>query len=115
MAFRHYWSPNTYDSQFFKLNLDGSLSISDYDPEVAINRNHNANFNSWNVDLNFTWEFSPGSELIALYRNQIGNNNRESHLNFFENLDNLFKQEQLNSFSVKLVYFLDYNKAKSWF
>lgn len=115
LAFRHYWSPNTYDSQFFKLNLDGSLSTSDYDPEVAINRNHNANFNSWNVDLNFTWEFSPGSELIALYRNQIGNNNRESHLNFFENLDNLFKQEQLNSFSVKLVYFLDYNKAKSWF
>ncbi len=115
LSFRHNWNPVTYDKNFFKLNYDGSLSDSNYNPEVDYSDlSHNVNFNSWNVDLNFKWEFAPGSELVALYRNQIGTYDRQSQLNFNDNLSNLFKEDQLNSFSVKIIYYLDYNQVKHW-
>ena len=108
LSFRHNWQPVTYDNKFYKLAYNGDLAESNYKD------NHNVNFNSWNIDLNFKWEFSPGSELVALYRNQIGNQDSQSHLNFNENLENLFEQKQLNSVSLKIVYYLDYNQAKNW-
>jgi len=108
LSFRHFWSPVTYDSQFFLLENDGTLSPNSY------TNNHNVNFNIWNIDLSYNWEFAPGSQLVALYRNQIFNQDNQSHLNFTDNLDNLFQQDKNNTFSLKLIYYLDYNKAKSW-
>jgi hypothetical protein len=114
LAFRHNWNPVTYDKNFFILNYDGTLSDSDYNSDPDNFYNHNINFNNWNIDLNFKWEFAPGSELVALYRNQIGNFDDQSQLNFTDNLDNLFQQNQLNSISLKITYYLDYNSAKNW-
>ena len=108
LSFRHYWSPVTYESTFYDLLEDGSLSPNSY------NENHNINFNIWNLDLSYTWEFAPGSQLVALYRNSIFNEDDLSNLNFSENLDNLFKEPVRNNFSVKFIYYLDYNKIKSW-
>ena len=31
-----------------------------------------------------------------------------------ENLDNLFDESMLHNFSLRLVYYIDYNKAKNW-
>jgi len=108
LSFRYFWSPVTYDSQYLKLENDGSLSNHSY------TNNHNTNFNIWNVDLSYNWEFAPGSQLVALYRNQIFNQNRQSGLSFSNNLDDLFNQDKTNTFSLKLIYYLDYNQVKSW-
>ncbi len=108
ISFRYYWSPVTYDDQFYKLEYDGNLSQHTY------TNNHNTNFNIWNVDLSYNWEFAPGSQLVALYRNQIFKQDQQSQLNFANNLNSLFKEDQLNNISLKLIYFLDYNKAKNW-
>ena len=72
------------------------------------------NFNIWNFDLSYSWEFAPGSQLIALYRNSIFNEDQLADLNFKENLDNLFDESMLHNFSLRLVYYIDYNKAKNW-
>jgi hypothetical protein len=77
--------------------------------------NHNINYNIWNLDLSYTWEFAPGSELIVLYRNSIFSEDDLSHLNFNKNLDNLFKEPAINNISLKFIYYLDYNKLKTWF
>ncbi len=120
LSFRHNWSPITYDEQFFKLNIDGTLTESDYaqlennNSDVNDDITHDVNFNNWNIDLNFKWQFAPGSELVVLYRNQIGTYDNQSRLSFANNLDNLFKEKQLNSLSVKMIYYLDYNMVKSW-
>lgn len=115
LSFRHNWNPVTYDSNFYELNYDGTLSDSNYNPINDFDdTSHNVNFNSWNVDLNFKWEFAPGSELVALYRNQIGTYNRDAQLGFNDNLSKLFKEDQLNSISIKLIYYLDYNQVKTW-
>lgn len=108
LTFRHYWSPVTYESTFYDLLEDGSLSPNSY------TENHDINFNIWNLDLSYSWEFAPGSQLVALYRNSIFNEDDLSHLSFNENLENLFKEPVRHNFSVKFIYYLDYNKIKTW-
>jgi hypothetical protein len=108
LSFRHYWSPVTYDTIFFELNSDGNLNSSSY------SENHDINYNIWNLDLSYFWEFAPGSQLVALYRNSIFNEDDLSGLRFKENLDNLFKEPVTNNISLKLIYYLDYNNLKTW-
>ncbi len=109
LSFRHYWSSVDYTNSYFKLNADGSLSPETY------NNGSDVNFNSWNLDLNYIWQFAPGSQLIALYRNTIFNQDSNSSLDFFKNLDNLFEQPNQNVFSLRFVYYIDYNKLKNIF
>ncbi len=120
LTFRHNWQPVKYDKQYFQLELNGTLTENDYgqlentDEDLNNDINEDINFNSWNLDLNFNWEFAPGSQLIALYRNQIFNQNDQSQLNFTDNLNDLFKEDISHNFSIKLIYFLDYNQVKTW-
>lgn len=107
LTFRHYWSPIEYESQYYTLNNNGSLSPNSY------TNNHDINFNTWNLDLNYSWEFAPGSQLVAMYRNSIFNRDNQSQLNFNENLKNLFNEPIRNTFSLKIIYYLDYNQLKT--
>ena len=109
LTFRHYWSPVIYKDQYFELEEDGNLIPSDYTGD------NNLNFNSWNLDLRYIWQFTRGSELVALYRNSIINFDSESDQSFQDNVGNLFDQPLGQSFSIKFVYYLDYNRTKSWF
>lgn len=108
LSFRHNWSDVRYESQFYNLNSSGYL-----DPNLTYNDNHDINFNSWNVDLNYFWQFAPGSQLIAFYRNSIFSVNENTGQDFFSNLDNLFNEPKQHIFSLRLVYFIDYNKVKN--
>ena len=108
ISFRHYWGSVKYNS-YANLFSDGKLyPNSDY-------VGNDVNFNSWNLDLNYIWQFAPGSQLIAFYRNSIFNTDSDSRLDFFENLNNLFEQSQRHTVSVRFVYFIDYNKLKNIF
>lgn len=109
LAFRHYWSPVKYKDQYFELQEDGDLIESDYTGD------HDLNFTSWNLDLRYIWQFTRGSEVIALYRNSIINFNEDADGNFEDNISNLFDQPIGHSISVKVIYYLDYNRARSWF
>ena len=106
LSFRHYWEAVTYNS-FNNLNLDGTLSAN------STYNGNDVNFNSWNLDLNYLWQFAPGSQLIAFYRNSIFNADSNANLNFSQNLENLFNQPQRHTFSLRFVYFIDYNKLKN--
>lgn len=108
LSFRHYWEAVNYNS-YANLNADGNL-----DPNTTYTGD-NVNFNSWNLDLNYIWQFAPGSQLIAFYRNSIFNSDTNSNLSFTENIENLFNQSQRHTFSVRFVYFIDYNKLKNIF
>ncbi|MCD6544167.1 MAG: carbohydrate binding family 9 domain-containing protein [Flavobacteriaceae bacterium] len=109
LVFRHYWSPVTYKDQYFELQEDGYLVESDYTGD------HDLNFTSWNLDLRYIWQFARGSEMVALYRNSIINFDEDSKGSFEDNIANLFDKPIGHSFSIKVIYYLDYNRAKSWF
>ncbi|AUC83950.1 hypothetical protein CW731_00990 [Polaribacter sp. ALD11] len=108
LSFRHYWSDVAYNG-YYNLNADGSLS------KKANYNGKDVNFNSWNLDLNYFWQFAPGSQLIVFYRNSIFDANNKSGLDFYKNLENLFNQPNQHTLSLRFVYFIDYNALKSIF
>ena len=119
LTFRNYQSKVTYDPFLSELQSNGDLIKSTvytkFNADGSTNFSSDANFNSWNLDLGYTWQFAPGSQLTALYRNQIFNFNNESTESFSDSIDSLFKEEQRNTFSLRLVYFIDYVNIKNLF
>lgn len=102
---RHYWSKVFYNS-FHSLDLDGRLGPTDY------NEFNNFSFNVFNIDLNYTWRFAPGSDLIVVWKNSIAGG-EFSDLIDYENrsykdgVSSLGDLPQTNSISLRLVYFLN--------
>lgn len=106
LSFRHYWSTVAYQDQFYELGDDGYLITHTYD------ENNDLNFNNWNLDLRYIWQFTRGSELVALYRNTIESEDNRSDLSFGKNLSDLLEQPYGHLVSIKVIYFLDYNNIK---
>ena len=102
---RHYWSVVEY-LEYYKLKDDGYVESSNYA------ESHNINFNIFNIDLVYTWQFAPGSEISIVWKNMIYTDNDKVELDFFNNLNNTFESPQANSFSVKVLYYLDYHSIK---
>ena len=105
----------TKNDQGYVDEVDNNIIFGIRDRKNYTNTNYtseNVNFNNWNLDLNYIWQFAPGSQLIAFYRNSIFNNDTNTNLPFFKNLKNLFDQTQKHTLSVRIVYFIDYNKIK---
>ena len=102
---RHYWSKVDYNS-FYILNEDGSLDNTNY-PD-----NQNINFNTFNIDLVYTWNFAPGSEISLVWKNAVYKQDDKLINKYFENLNNTINSPQINSFSVKILYYLDYQYLK---
>ena len=106
---RYYWSYS--DNQaFFTLQDNGSLSENN---TYLLNRNRN--FNSWNLDLSYSWWFAPGSELSILYRNYAQEGSRNVERRLSTNLKNVFDSNMTNILSVSVRYFIDYNVIKNKF
>jgi hypothetical protein len=108
LTFRHNWETVTYSNEFYDLTSAGGLTPTTYSRD-------NVNFNNWNLDLNYTWQFAPGSQLTAFYRNSIFGNGTDTKLNFQDNIDELFSEPKQHLLSLRLVYFIDYNNIKDIF
>jgi len=115
LTFRNYWSTATYNETLYTLKSDGSQTTDTGHTITNLDLDPNRNFNIWNLDLSYAWQFAPGSQLIALYRNQLFNSSNESLDSFGKSLKNLFKQDIQHTFSIKMVYYLDYNSIKNSF
>ncbi|MFC2111574.1 DUF5916 domain-containing protein, partial [Bacteroidota bacterium] len=102
---RHYWSVVKY-IEYYKLNKDGSTGNTSY------SQPHDINFNIFNIDLVYIWQFAPGSEISVVWKNIIYSENDILKEDFFENFDNTINSPQTNSFSVKILYYLDYHQLK---
>ena len=115
LTLRNFWSTVTYDNNPYFLQEDGTLAEQPNTWDELGLGNSNVNFNTWNLDLNYTWQVGPGSFLTALYRNQLFNAGTNSEDNYFESLGNLFDQDINHILSVRLQYFIDYNSIKGIF
>lgn len=106
LSVRHYWSVGVYDA-YYLLNLNGELNQMRTSPF-----NNDFNFNAFNVDVNFSWEFAPGSLLNFNYKNEIVAENDKVGQSYYYNFSHTFREDQLSRFSLKLVYYLDYQQLK---
>ena len=107
LRLRNYWSRAKYDQTLFRLKENGKrsetdFSVLDFDPD--------ANFNIWNLDVNFEWWFAPGSNLVLLYRNQLFKSDNATKLDYFGSLNNLFDLTAQHQFSIRVNYLIDFNR-----
>ena len=102
---RHYWFTVGYND-FYDLQEDGYWSENDYQGY------HNFSFNAFNIDLIFNWEFAPASQLLFVWKNNIYSEEEEIPPDFFYNARDLFASPSTNSFSIKLLYYFDYQYLK---
>lgn len=109
---RHYRSSIEYFG-FYDLLDNGHLesnSMTGIDSEG--NSAYNTNFNAFTIDFVYRWVFLPGSEINIVWKNSIFSNDLRVHDNYTTNLTSLFEYSPLNSFSIKVLYWLDAQKFK---
>ena len=115
LFFRHYWQNVNYN-HFALLNDDGWRDRILYNPQTADNQSiHNTSYNAFTIDMNYRWVFFPGSELRIVWKYNIFNSLSKADENYIATFNSLFDQPQFNSFSIKLLMFVDalYFKRKS--
>lgn len=102
---RHYWSRVKYEDTYYFLNEDGSLDEleEDYYKE-------DINYNAFTIDMVFKWNFAPGSWLTAVWKNIVDADGTLTD-NYLDNMDNMFEESQVNSVSLKLLYYIDYQQV----
>jgi hypothetical protein len=104
---RHYWS-YVNNTSYLTLLEDGT-----FDTNFNYIQNKEQNFNTWNLDLTYSWWFTPGSQVSVLYRNNSALFSREFSTRFENNLNEAISNENLNHiFSLSIRYFIDYNSLK---
>ena len=103
LSLRHYTSAVDY-TNFYSLSPVGDLL-----PTTYIEQRDNT-YNSWNLDIRCSWWFAPGSQLTLLYRNAI-DDFQEMHVQDYpKNIARISDIPKVNNLSLRLVYFLDYNR-----
>ena len=100
---RHYWSYVLY-SRYYELSPEGKHLATAYAGQ------HDQRYNAFNLDLIYRWRFAPGSELNVVWKNAVLNFSTDVERNFARNFAEMYDDNQRNSFSIKLLYFLDMGK-----
>jgi hypothetical protein len=104
---RHYWLTGKY-KDYYDLQDNGSLITNAYFD------NHDFSYNFFTIDLVYYWNFAPGSQLTVVWKNSIYREDTEEDItrDFFRNFDNTLHTSATNSFSIKVLYYLDYQYLK---
>ncbi len=110
---RHYWSVLSY-SRFFTLAEDGSLA-----PNATLGLTADGSsaydliYNAFTVDCAYRWVFKQGSELSLVWKSAIFTSGNTLNTGYFRNMDDMFNAGLTNnSFSIKLLYWLDVAELK---
>ena len=107
---RHYWS-YLENSAFLELQEDGSMIDSDF-PGLRDDGTSplDQSFNAFNIDLVYTWVFSPGSELRVVWKKSIATNMDQDQRipAWTDNFQETLQAPGLDSFSIRILYFVDY-------
>ncbi len=103
---RHYWITGHY-KKYFTLLEDGELELNE-----TYNGNNNFNQNYFNIDVVYEWRFSPGSVVNIIYKNGIDSYSQDIRSKYDKNFSNLLNAPQTNMFSIKFLYYLDYQMLR---
>lgn len=107
LRIRHYWSRVKYN-YFYLLAENGDLNqTTDY------TENEDINYNAFNIDMVYTWNFAPGSELLIVWKNGINTDQEALIDGYFDDLRHTLRADQNNTFSIKILYYLDYLQVKN--
>lgn len=110
---RHYWS--TVEILNYKLlHMDGNLGTDT--SNYTGNNNYNVNF--FNIDLIYRWRFAPGSDLIIVWKNDVNSFTNDLTVKKYtgdrlvDSFLGTIAGSQTNTFTFKVLYYLDYLDVK---
>jgi len=106
LRIRHYWSKVRY-YDFMNLKSDGSVERL-----ASINQNPDINVNLYNIDMNYTWQFAPGSFINLTWKTSSELYNQLVMERYYRNLEKSIDSPSYNSLSLKVIYFLDWLSLK---
>ena len=104
---RHYWFNVKYRA-FFNVEEDGEL-VSTAD---EFNGGYDFSYNYFNADLLFSWRFAPGSTLSISYKNIFEAADELTSLSYRKDAQFVFDNPHAQTFSIKVLYYLDYLQLK---
>ncbi len=107
LVLRHYWS-TILNSSYYFLQSNGQLENINTNNLTPTDL-YNVNFNTWNMDLKYSWEFKAGSLISLVWQNQLTTNVQSDLIEtvFARNIDELFENPTSNIFSIKFTYYID--------
>lgn len=113
---RHYWSRVRYQ-KFWELNTERELVDTDYTgiDEETFEKINDRNFNTFNIDMEYNWQISPGSEIRAIWKRAIVLDNKMTEIDFFTNFNDTFGAPNLDTITLRFVYFIDYLRIRNLF
>lgn len=106
---RHYWGKVSY-YDFHALQENGTVVLDN-----GYTQNHDSDFNAFNIDLVYSWEFSLGSRLNIIWKDAISQFDELGDGSYFDNIDRTFNTPASNTITVKLLYYLDYQRMQNWY
>jgi hypothetical protein len=107
LRLRHYWS-KVNNKQFLDLAPNGALvTLTSTDFNKA-----DQNANILNMDMIYVWQFTPGSEISVAWKISSLTNNNLANQDYLYNLRDTFSQPQNNNFSLKVLYYIDYQAIR---
>jgi hypothetical protein len=114
LGIRHYWS-DVIPTEVYTLGADGKLNPIVISNTTAPKPDKLAiNYNAFNINMLYTWQVANGSFLNIAWQDEASDFTRGSfERDYFKNIDKTFNANHANTFSVKMVYFLDYLQTKN--
>jgi hypothetical protein len=103
---RHYMNSGKY-LHYYNLEQNGEITSN-----TTYSTNNNFSSNYFNIDLVYSWQFAPGSFLNLNYKNSIETEKEIFNSNLKSNFKGTINSPQSNSFSIRLIYYLDYQNVK---
>ena len=100
---RHYLYTLFY-KEFYLLGEDGHMKKT-----VQTLDNRDLSYNNFNSELSLTWNFTPGSELSLLWKNQLNHSNSDYYSNYFDKLNGALSKPKINNISLRMIYYLSYS------
>jgi len=113
MRMRHYWSQVEYED-YFDLQENGKLTNNNYNGlQEDGSPQHNKNFNAFNIDFVYSLQIAPGSFMSFVWKDSIITDDNDSEEGYLGNFESTMGSPHQNSFSLKLLYYLDYLTVKN--
>ena len=110
---RHYNAKIIYHD-FAQLMSNGRLSYIDNYSGLDIDGNsaYDINYNAFTIDMLVRWVYLPGSELNFVWKNSIFTSDKMVFDDYWNTLNNTLQNGPINTLSLKLIYWLDYQYLK---
>lgn len=105
---RNYNAIIKYNSFSELLNNGRLRSLSQYSGnDLNGNSVYDINYNAFTIDMLFRWVFFPGSEINIVWKNSVFSQDDRVTQNYWKTLFSSLEDGPMNTFSFKIIYWLD--------